>query len=399
MSNHFDEHKTAPNVKIIPPDPKLIRKNVAIYCRVSTADKAQLKSLAAQISGLTRMVSSIEHWNLVDTYVDVASAKARSPREQFERMIKDCEAKGIQVILTKSISRFGRDSVDALDALRRLKAVGTRVIFQQENLDTADGDSAFMISILEAYAQEENETRSQNIRMGLKARASSGDSRLYSRKCYGYSKDDKGNLVINEKEAAVVQAIFNWYLQGDSVLGILKKLEDNHIPSSTGNEKWCKRSVDKILSNEKYKGDVRLHNSLDKKSDFMMYDGCPSIVTKETFQAVQEEKERRCNVTCDENGVHRKNKKYSSKRKESNNAMMNLDYIKDHKQMEFAIFCIENTAARLNVDAEKMYETLAIKSNILQNYIVPNYETLHTQGKDYIVDDILDVMKEKGVAV
>lgn len=130
-----------------------------------------------------------------------------------------------------------------------------------------------------------------------------------------------------------------------------------------------------------------------------MYDGCPPIVTKETFQAVQEEKERRCNVTCDENGVHRKNKKYSSKRKESNNAMMNLDYIKNHKQMEFAIFCIENTAARLNVDAEKMYETLAIKSNILQNYIVPNYETLHTQGKDYIVDDILDVMKEKGVAV
>jgi site-specific DNA recombinase len=312
-------------------------------------------------------------------------------------MLKDSEAKKIQIVITKSISRFGRDTVDALEALRRLKAAGTRVMFIEENLDTAEDDSEFMISVLESFAQDENEARSQNIRWGMKSRAEQGSSKLYNRKCYGYKQDENDKIVVDEDEAETVRKIFAWYLEGCSILGILKKLEESGIKSPTGKDKWCKRTIDVMLQNEKYRGDVRLHNPLSKETDIMMFDGCPPIVTKEQFQAVQDERTRRSNVICDDNGRRRKSTKFSSKRKDD--AGMDLDYIKDGKQMEFAIFCIENTAVREGIDAEAMYELLAVKSDILQSYIVPNYEIFHTQGKDYIVDDILDVMKERGVTV
>ena len=245
----------------IPAKNDRLEKNVGIYCRVSTSERDQLNSLSAQISALTRAISHVSQWKLSDTFIDIASAKGDSPRREFERMIQECEAHRISVILTKSISRFGRDTVDTLTALNRMKNSGVRVIFEEENIDTDDVDSNLLISVMESVAQSENESRSENIRMGLSFRASNGTSGLYKRKLYGYAKNETGELVIDNGQAQVVRDIFRWYLGGDSVLGIIKKLSDAGISSPTGKEKWSKRAIEKMLENEKYTGTVTLLDS------------------------------------------------------------------------------------------------------------------------------------------
>lgn len=176
-------------------------KRVGIYCRVSTNSAEQLKSFAAQISALARLTSVNPKWLLVDVYTDIASSKTGSFRKEFNRMLKDCQSHDLEIIITKSISRFGRDTVEILDALNQLKLLGIRVIFKQEQLDTSDTDSDLMISIIESIAQAENESRSDNIKWGIKQRAAQGTSKLYNRKCYGYINDADGNLVVDDEKA------------------------------------------------------------------------------------------------------------------------------------------------------------------------------------------------------
>ncbi len=214
------------NTKIhfIPAMPKR-EKRVAIYARVSTNDAEQLKSLVAQVSAFTRLVASTPQWLLVDVYMDVASGKAGSTRKEFAHMIDDCKAHKIEIILTKSVSRFGRDTVDMLENVKVLKEMGVRVIFEKDNLDSTNIDSEFMIPIVESLAQAENESRSSNIKWGIKQKAAAGTSGLYNRKCYGYKHDADGNLIINDAQAKNVRIIFNLYLHGKSIIGIVKELE------------------------------------------------------------------------------------------------------------------------------------------------------------------------------
>ena len=301
-------------VHYIPAKPPKRDKRVGIYCRVSTNSLDQLKSLTAQVSGLTRLVAATPQWLLVDVYMDIASSKTGSSRREFARMLEDCQNHNIELILTKSISRFGRDTVDTLEALNQLKTLGIRVIFEQESLDTADIDSDLMISIIEAIAQVENESRSDNIKWGIKQRAAQGTSKLYNRRCYGYYNDEDGNLAIDETEAKNVRLIYNLYLQGKSVLGIVKELERLGIKSPTGKSTWPKRTIDVMLSNEKYTGTVRLLDNGKHDSYYRAENNNPAIVSKETFQAVQIEKQHRSNVIKSEDSNQRKSKKYSSKK-------------------------------------------------------------------------------------
>lgn len=301
-------------IHFIPPLPPKREKRVGIYCRVSTNSTDQLKSLAAQVSALTRLTAANPKWLLVDVYIDIASSKTGSSRKEFTRMLKDCQSRDIEIILTKSISRFGRDTVEILDALNQLKLLGVRVIFEQEQLDTADTDSDLMISIIESIAQSENESRSDNIKWGIKQRAAQGTSKLYNRKCYGYVNASDGSLIIEDSEAKNVRLIFNMYLQGKSVIGIVSELERLGIKSPTGKDKWCKRTIDVMLSNEKYIGNVRLLDDGKHDAYYLAEDNNPAIISKETYQAVQIEKQRRSNVTKSEEGNQRKSKRYSSKK-------------------------------------------------------------------------------------
>ena len=305
----------ADNTKIhfIPAIPQR-EKRVGIYCRVSTNSMEQLQSLTAQVSHLTRLTAAMPQWLLSDVYIDVATSKTGSSRKEFNRMLDDCRSNKLEIVLTKSISRVGRDTVEILDALHQLKQLSVRVIFEQEELDTANTDSDLMISIIESLAQAENESRSDNIRWGIKQRAASGASKLYDRKCYGYKHDENGKLIIDENVAKNVKLIFDLYLSGQSVIGIIRELEKRKILSSTGKEKWCKRTIEVMLSNEKYTGDVRLLKSGKSEVQYLSSDNNPAIISKEVFEAVQIEKKRRSNVTRDENGSRRKDKKYSSKK-------------------------------------------------------------------------------------
>jgi len=292
-----------------------LEKKVGIYCRVSTNEKEQLYSLAAQISALTRAVAHVSQWRLADVFIDIVSAKGELPRREFERLIRECEAHNISIVLTKSISRFGRDTVETLSAINRLKAAGVRIIFEQENLDTEEVDSNLMISVMESLAQAENESRSGNIRLGLAMRAANGTSGLYKRKLYGYTKDKDGELVIDDEQAKVVRDIFRWYLDGASVLGIIKKLSNAGIPSPTGKGTWSKRSIEKMLENEKYTGTVMLLDSATQEYRYQMKDCHPPIITESEFRAVQEEKKKRSNIVIGNDGKHRSSRKYSSKKK------------------------------------------------------------------------------------
>ncbi len=300
-------------IHYIPPLPPKREKRVGIYCRVSTNSMEQLKSLASQVSALTRLVAANPKWLLVDVYIDIASSKTGSSRKEFTRMLKDCKSRVIEIVLTKSISRFGRDTVEILDALNQLKLLGVRVIFEQEVLDTADTNNDLMISIIESIAQAENESRSETIKWGIKQRAAQGTSKLYNRRCYGYYNDEDGNLAIDETEAKNVRLIYNLYLQGKSVLGIVKELERLGIKSPTGKATWPKRTIDVMLSNEKYIGNVRLLDNGKYRASYLSEDNNPAIISKETFQAVQLEKQHRSNVIKSEEGSRRKSKKYSSK--------------------------------------------------------------------------------------
>lgn len=302
-------------VHFIPPKPQKRDKRIGIYCRVSTNSLEQLQSLAAQVSHLTKITAATPQWLLADVYIDISSSKTGSLRKEFNRMLDDCTSHKLDIIFTKSISRFGRDTVETMEALSKLKSAGVRVIFEQEELDTANTDSDLMISIIESFAQVENESRSENIKWGIKQGAASGTSKLYDRKCYGYKHNEDGKLIIDEETAENVKIIFDLYLRGQSVLGIIKELEKRKIPSPTGKEKWCKRTIDVMLSNEKYTGDVRLLKTGKSEIHYLATDNNPAIISKETFEAVQLERVRRSNIVVGVDGKMRKNKKYSSKRK------------------------------------------------------------------------------------
>lgn len=302
-------------VHFIPPKPPKRERRVGIYCRVSSNSSEQLKSLSAQISALTKLTAATPQWLLVDVYMDIASSKTGSTRKEFDRMLEECKSHNLDIILTKSISRFGRDTVDTLEALNQLKTLGVRVIFEQEDLDTANTDSELMISIIEAIAQAENESRSDNIKWGIKQRAAQGTSKLYNRKCYGYKNDVDGSLIVDDGEAKNVQLIFDSYLQGKSIIGIIEKLERLEIKSPTGKDKWSKRTIDVMLSNEKYIGTVRLLNSGKNEVHYVSENNNPSIISDEKFQAVQIEKSCRSNVVKDGTEKKRKASKYSSKSK------------------------------------------------------------------------------------
>ena len=263
---------------------------------------------------LTKLTAAMPQWLLADVYMDIATSKTGSSRKEFNRMLEDGKANKLNIIMTKSISRFGRDTVEILEALNQLKQLGERVIFEQEELDTAKTDSDLMIGIIESLTQAENESRCDNIKMGIKYRAAAGTSKLYDRKCYGYKHDSNGKLVIDEEMAENVKLIFDLYLGGQSVLGIIRELEKRKIPSPTGKKKWCKRTIDVMLSNEKYTGDVLLLKSGKSEVHYLASYNNPAIIEKEVFEAVQIEKEKRSNVIKDESGIKRKKRKYSTKK-------------------------------------------------------------------------------------
>lgn len=311
------------------PSKREVNPRVAIYARVSTRSAAQLHSMAAQVSELTCFVASRYGWKLVDIYMDFESASGSSSRPEFNRMIDDAKAGKLEIVITKSVQRFGRNTEETLVAMRALMEAGVIIYFQIEGYSSNAPDAEFQTSIRTALAAADNAPRREDRQWGVRKRVEDGTSEMYKRPCYGYKKTDDGVLVIDKERAEVVKDIYRLYLEGTSILGIKKTLEKRRIPSPSGKETWSMRTIDLILSNEKYIGkivlfktvmvnypySVRRNNSgATLHEQFCMTNGVDAIIDEETFQAVQEEKKRRSNFDEDETGRHRRKTRFSSKK-------------------------------------------------------------------------------------
>jgi DNA invertase Pin-like site-specific DNA recombinase len=320
-------------VKIKPPKdvPHLYR--VAIYCRVSTSQKEQMDSLNAQIEYYRNYVDRRRDWVLVGEYADIKSGRSADARAQFMQLISSCEEGNVDIVITKTVSRFGRNTVDTIEILRKLKSLNVDVFFENEGLHSIDPKNELVISIAEAIAQADSESRSENILWGIKRSAADPNAPLYARPCYGYRKDEEGQLAIHESEACTVKLIFDMYLSGSSVLNIKRELERREVLTPTGKPVWPKRTIETILANEKYAGDVRLFKTYSagfpdkrrfknngERDECIGHDMHPGIVTKEQFEQVQRERALRSNVAVDTDGnANRKATHYSMKQKRDMN--------------------------------------------------------------------------------
>ena len=283
------------------------RLRVAAYCRVSTDNEEQATSYDTQIQHYREYIISKPEWELVDIYADEGiSATNTKKRDDFNRMIDDCKLGLIDLVITKSISRFARNTVDCLNYIRELKEMNIPVFFEKENINTMDAKGEVLITIMASLAQQESESLSQNVKLGMQYRFQQGKIMVNTTCFLGYDKDDKGNLVINQKQAEVVKRIFREYLEGKSILAICRGLERDKIKTSRGNARWHDSSVRKILENEKYMGDALLQKTytvdfLNKKRvknngimpQYYVEDSHPAIISKEIFMQVQEEIARR----------------------------------------------------------------------------------------------------------
>lgn len=305
---------------------------VAAYCRVSTLLEQQEGSYEAQVDYYTEKINSNPNWKCAGIFADDGkSATQTKKREDFNTMIDACMAGKVDLVLTKSVSRFARNTVDALRYIRKLKEKNIPVIFEKEGVNTMESGGELLITILSSQAQEESRNISENTRWGLTRKFENGIISVNHKKFLGYTKDEDGNLVIVPEEAAIVKRIFREYLEGSSVLQIAKGLGEDGIKTVTGLDHWHPGTIDKMLSNEKFCGDACMQKTytvdfLTKKRvknkgyapQYYIEDNHEAIIPKELFHQVQVEKARRASlnksaVTRKKNKAKKEKSKYSSK--------------------------------------------------------------------------------------
>lgn len=279
-----------------------IRKRVAAYARVSSDKDAQLHSLSAQISYYNSYIGSREDWEFAGVYADEALTGTKDNRPEFQRMLADCRNGKIGMIITKSITRFARNTVTLLATIRELRDLGIDVYFEKENIHTLSADGELMITLLAAYAQEESYNVSENQKWRIRRMFEQG--RPNTGRMLGYRlKNDV--LQIVPEEAEIVKMIFNDYLSGMGKNAIMKKLVRMGVPTLSGGQ-WRESTVLGILTNEKYTGDMLLQKTyrLDhiskkvmvnrgEKRKYFVENSHEPIIDKDTFAKVQQELARR----------------------------------------------------------------------------------------------------------
>lgn len=276
--------------------------NVCAYIRVSTEEEEQLKSFESQFQYYSEYVSKHSEWRLVKVYADkgITGTQIKS-RDQFLQMIHDCEKGKIDLILTKSVARFARNVVDGLQYVRKLKALGVGVYFEEQNINTLKMDTEMILGIYSVLAQSESENISANVSWGIRQKMRSGNY-AFRYNLLGYEKGEDGEPKIVEKEARIIKMIYQKYLDGYSLIQIKHYLEENKIPTYSGKEKWHQTTISGILTNEKYMGDILLQktyieNCISKKlkknrgelDKYLITNNHIGIIDRETFRLVQKE--------------------------------------------------------------------------------------------------------------
>ncbi len=282
-------------------------QRVAAYCRVSTDSEEQLNSYTAQKAYYTQKIEENPGWELAGIFADAGlSGVSTKKRKEFNRMIAACKRGRIDLILTKSLSRFARNTVDCLETVRKLKANGIGVIFEKENINTLTESSEFLITLFSGFAQAESESLSKNVTWGKQKSMEAGNVAFQYKKLLGYRKGPDGQPEIVPEEAETVRRIYHRYLEGASLGDIKKELEADGIPTAEAVKAWSYQVIRNILTNEKYIGDALLQktyitNCISKKvvknqGERPMYyieNHHEAIIPKVIFQRVQEEMTRR----------------------------------------------------------------------------------------------------------
>lgn len=280
---------------------------VAAYCRVSTAQEEQAQSYASQVRYYTDYINKRPDYELAGVYGDEGiSGTSLRNREQFKKMIEDCEAGKIDLVIAKSISRFARNTQDCLHYSRMLKNMGIGVYFEKENISTMDAGGELLFTILSSLAQEESRNISENTTWGIRTKFKNGESHLNGAIIMGYDQAENGKMVINKEQAEVVRRIFIMYLEGFTTNMIAKVLNEEGIVGNKGKVSWNSNTIKGMLRNEKYKGDSLLQKTFtvdylthkNKRNtgqidQYYVKGSHPAIVDEETWEAVQLEMDRK----------------------------------------------------------------------------------------------------------
>ena len=280
--------------------PKLTR--VAAYARVSSGKDAMLHSLSAQVSYYSNLIQNHSGWQYVGVYADEALTGTKENRENFQRLLTDCRSGKVDMIITKSISRFARNTVTLLETVRELKNMGVDVFFEEQNIHSLSADGELMLTILASYAQEESLSASENQKWRIRRNFENGMP--WNGTMLGY-RYEEGTLVVEPAEAEIVSRIFTEYLGGSGMTAIAKRLNADGIPTRFGND-WGKTSVGKVLQNYAYTGNLLLQkyrrmDHLTKRDEpnngelpkYHITDAHEAIISLRSFNAVQEEMKRR----------------------------------------------------------------------------------------------------------
>ena len=303
-----------PRVIIIPPKPELQQTTavtkqlrVAAYCRVSTKEEEQASSYEAQCEYYTDKIMSNKEWTMAGIFADEGiTGTSTKKRTEFLRMIRQCKQKKIDLILTKSIQRFARNTLDCINYTRILRQLGIGVLFEKENINSLPADSEFMITMYGAMAQSESESISGNIRRGRQMHAKVGTLKVPCYRLYGYEKDADGKFRVIPEQAEIVRELYKRYESGASLRNLKEWLEESQIKTVLGTDDWSISVIKGILTNEKYCGDVLLQKTfctdvISKKivknvgqmTQYYMPDHHEAIVSREQYNAVKAEMARR----------------------------------------------------------------------------------------------------------
>ena len=283
------------------------KRRVAGYARVSTDSDEQFTSYEAQVDYYTEYIKSRSDWEFVSVYTDEGiSGCSTRHRAGFREMVADALNGKIDLIVTKSVSRFARNTVDSLVTIRQLKEKGVEVYFEKENIYTFDGKGELLLTIMSSLAQEESRSISENVTWGQRKRFADGKVNLPYKHFLGYDRGENGEPVVNEAEAEIVRLIYRLFLEGKTPVMICKQLAEMQIPTPSGKPVWSKTTVTSILQNEKYKGDALLQKcftvdflSKKKKANegevpqYYVENSHPAIIVPEEWEQVQAEFARR----------------------------------------------------------------------------------------------------------
>lgn len=381
-------------VTILQPKAKsLVKKKVCAYARVSTDSHLQEESLENQTTYYRNKIEANPAYEFVGIFSDRGYTGTKDNRPGFQQMMTCCREGKIDLILTKSISRFARNTTIVLEYARELRLLGIGIYFERENIQTLSKDGELMLTVLSSFAEEESRSASENIKWRFRKKFEQGELLINTKRFLGYDKDEYGDLVINKKEARIIMYIFQVYLSGKGTYLIAKDLNKNKIPTITG-AKWSDATVLGILKNEKYKGDAWLQktytpNYLTKKKKkntgevdyYYIEDNHSPIVSKEMWEAVQIKlKENRRNkkptqvknkysglLICSKCGSNLRKRVWNSGKPCQKVVWQCSNYIENGKDACLGTAVAEEELSKLDIKEETIVEECVIDGK--KNYI------------------------------